>query len=245
MSYAHGTPHFNLPLTQGSDKRDWADTNQAFEDIDAATYQAGSDAAGALSAAQSAQSTANSAATDAANAVTTANSASSSAASAAETAALARTEAQSAVSTANSASSTAQNAATLASNADTVALAAQANIGTMSSLNTQDKTSLVAAINEVLGQIGGGMPELDFNNAIDITTSGIVTSKKGAAIVVGRSNNTSTVYLTANSIKIGDVPATDISDVANICVHGIDTGTTLALTGAIATSASAKFVPYK
>lgn len=245
MSYSNGTTHYNLPLTQGSDKRDWSDTNQAFEDLDAAVYQASGDATGALSAAQSAQTTANSAATDAASAISTANAASSAAATASETASLARTEAQSAQSSAGSAVTTAQSAAAQASNADTVALAAQADIGTMSNLNTQDKSSLVAAINEVLSQIGGGMPELDFNNAIDITTSGIVTSKKGAAIVVGRSNSTSTVYLTANSIKIGDIPATDISDVANICVHGIDTGTTLALTGAIATAASAKFVPYK
>lgn len=44
MSYANGTTHFNLPITSGSDKRDWADTNQAFQDIDAAIYQAGEDA---------------------------------------------------------------------------------------------------------------------------------------------------------------------------------------------------------
>lgn len=44
MSYANGTTHFNLPITTGSDKRDWFDTNQAFQDIDAAIYQAGEDA---------------------------------------------------------------------------------------------------------------------------------------------------------------------------------------------------------
>lgn len=44
MSYANGTTHYNLPITTGSDKRDWADTNQAFEDIDAAIYQASEDA---------------------------------------------------------------------------------------------------------------------------------------------------------------------------------------------------------
>ena len=49
MSYANGTIHYNLPLTAGSDKRDWADTNQAFEDIDAAIYQASEGASSATS----------------------------------------------------------------------------------------------------------------------------------------------------------------------------------------------------
>lgn len=44
MSYATGTTHYNLPITDGSDKRDWSDTNQAFQDIDAAIYQASEDA---------------------------------------------------------------------------------------------------------------------------------------------------------------------------------------------------------
>ena len=45
MSYATGTTHYNLPVTTGSDKRDWSDTNQAFTDVDAALYGAVSDAA--------------------------------------------------------------------------------------------------------------------------------------------------------------------------------------------------------
>lgn len=40
MSYVNGTQHYNLPQTVGTDKRDWADTNQAFADVDAALYQA-------------------------------------------------------------------------------------------------------------------------------------------------------------------------------------------------------------
>lgn len=40
MSYANGTTHYNLPLTVGTDKRDWTDTNQAFNDIDAALHTA-------------------------------------------------------------------------------------------------------------------------------------------------------------------------------------------------------------
>ena len=34
MSYANGTQHYNLPQTQGSDKRDWFDTNEAFRNVD-------------------------------------------------------------------------------------------------------------------------------------------------------------------------------------------------------------------
>lgn len=45
MSYANGTTHYNLPQTTGTDKRDWSDTNQAFQDIDAALYQATQDTA--------------------------------------------------------------------------------------------------------------------------------------------------------------------------------------------------------
>lgn len=45
MSYANGTTHYNLPQTVGTDKRDWADPNQAFADIDAAIYGAVQDVA--------------------------------------------------------------------------------------------------------------------------------------------------------------------------------------------------------
>lgn len=40
MSYANGTPHYNLPQTVGTDKRDWSDTNEAFSALDAAVYAA-------------------------------------------------------------------------------------------------------------------------------------------------------------------------------------------------------------
>lgn len=45
--YVHGTTHYNLPLTSGEDTRDWMDTNQAFEDVDAALWSAKQDAEGA------------------------------------------------------------------------------------------------------------------------------------------------------------------------------------------------------
>lgn len=40
MSYRVGTTHYNLPQTEGSDNRDWFDTNEAFAAIDAAIYSA-------------------------------------------------------------------------------------------------------------------------------------------------------------------------------------------------------------
>ena len=176
MSYRVGTTNFNLPQTEGTDKRDWSDTNQAFADVDAALGQAGTDASQALTLATTAQTTADGAVTTAQGAVTTANAASATAQSASEAAALARTEAQSASTVAGQANTTAQAAQTTASNADTVALAAQTNIGTMANLQTTDKTSLVAAINEVLSQIGGGgMPTLDFANPLHTFSSGNLT----------------------------------------------------------------------
>lgn len=172
MSYRVGTTNFNLPQTEGTDKRDWSDTNQAFADLDAAVGQAGTDASQALTLATTAQTTADGAVTTAQGAVTTANAASASAQTASEAAALARAEAQSASTVAGQANTTAQAAQTTASNADTVALAAQSNIGTMANLQTTDKSSLVAAINEVLSQIGGGgMPALDYSNAVTVTNN--------------------------------------------------------------------------
>ena len=40
MSYQNGTPHYNLPQTVGTDKRDWFDTNEAFAELDSAVYSA-------------------------------------------------------------------------------------------------------------------------------------------------------------------------------------------------------------
>ena len=49
MAYVNGTTHYNLPQTVGTDKRDWADTNQAFADVDAALFGAVDDVAQAQS----------------------------------------------------------------------------------------------------------------------------------------------------------------------------------------------------
>lgn len=40
MSYANGTEHYNLPQTVGTDKRDWFDTNTAFQNVDADLHSA-------------------------------------------------------------------------------------------------------------------------------------------------------------------------------------------------------------
>ena len=48
MSYEHGTTHYNLPQTEGSDTRDWFDSNEAFRVIDEALYSAGQTAEGAV-----------------------------------------------------------------------------------------------------------------------------------------------------------------------------------------------------
>lgn len=224
MSYATGTTHFNLPQTVASDKRDWSDTNQAFADVDAALYTAGQDAGTALTTAQTAQTTADGAVTTAQGAVTTANGASATAQTASETAQLANNAAQAAqttadgaVTTANSANATAQAAQTTASNADTVALRAEGkadtangNIGTMSNLNTQDKTSLVAAINEVLGQIGGGMLFPDYNNEV-VPTFPYTTPSDGFIDIT----------IAANLGDTGTVIAIDGKNVIGTMINGV------------------------
>ena len=218
MSYAIGTPNFNLPQTQGSDKRDWADTNQAFADLDAAVKTAGDDSTLALSAAQTAQTTADGAVTTAQGAVTTANGASATAQTANETAQLANNAAQAAqstadgaVTTANTASATAQAAQTTASNADTVALRAEgkadtalANIGTLANLQTTDKSSLVAAINEVLSQIGGGGMVADLSTKLhDFTTNALTfTSPTGGCFLVGSATASASGQLLVDNVPL-------------------------------------------
>lgn len=50
MSFAQGTLHFNLPITNGSDKRSWFDTNEAFIAIDATIWEAAQSAGAAATA---------------------------------------------------------------------------------------------------------------------------------------------------------------------------------------------------
>ena len=133
MSYSRGTPNFNLPQTQGSDKRDWADTNAAFLAVDTALKAATDAAAAAGSAASTAQSTANNAATAASNAQSTANGAVSSATAAAELASTAKNRADNAYTLANNANNTANTANSTANAAKTeVDKVGSATLGTFS-----------------------------------------------------------------------------------------------------------------
>ena len=267
MSYAIGTPNFNLPQTQGGDKRDWADTNQAFADLDAAVKTAGDDSTLALSAAQTAQTTADGAVTTAQGAVTTANGASATAQTANETAQLANNAAQAAqstadgaVTTANGAVTTANAAQTTASNADTVALraegkadAANGNIGTMSNLNTQDKTSLVAAINEVLSQIGGSNMTLDFNNVEKLlgNTAGVLNktiagNKSGALFITCKSNTTSGAHISINGVESATCVGTSDSIIPSI-IYGVKGGDVITSDIALVADGVGRyvnFVPY-
>ena len=118
MSFRVGTPNYGLPQTEGTDKRDWADTNQAFLLIDTAIKNAVDASASAGSAASTAQQTADGAATTAANAQTAAGTAQTLASSASELATLAK-------STADTANTTANAAQTAAGNAQSAASAAQ------------------------------------------------------------------------------------------------------------------------
>lgn len=62
MAYSNQTTHYGLPLPTGSDKSTWTDTNNAFNTIDQAIYeasQAGSGQAAAIAQLQSQMTTAN------------------------------------------------------------------------------------------------------------------------------------------------------------------------------------------
>ena len=96
MSYARGTQNYNLPQTQGTDKRDWSDTNAAFLAIDTAIKTANTTASSASSAASTAQSRADSAYTLASTANTAAGNAATAAATADEKAVTAKNRADAA-----------------------------------------------------------------------------------------------------------------------------------------------------
>ena len=101
MSYRVGTPNFNLPQTEGTDKRDWSDTNEAFLAVDSALKTAGDNASSAGSAASSAQTRADDAYTLATTANTAAGIAATAAASAGELAQVAKNKADDALPKAN------------------------------------------------------------------------------------------------------------------------------------------------
>lgn len=140
MSYRVGTPNYNLPQTEGSDKRDWTDTNQAFLVVDTALKTASDNASSAGSAASAAQNSADAAMTAATNAQTAAGNAQTAASTAGELAQTAKNRADSAY--------------TLAGTANTKATAlenvlkyqgSQASTEVISASGGQTKTYTVAA----------------------------------------------------------------------------------------------------
>ena len=102
MSFRVGTPNYGLPQTEGTDKRDWSDTNQPFLLIDTAIKNAVDTSAIASSAAATAQQTADGATTAATHAQTDATTAQTLATSASELANTAKNRADSAYALADS-----------------------------------------------------------------------------------------------------------------------------------------------
>lgn len=88
---------------------------------------------------------------------------------------------------------------------------------------------------------GGGMPELDFANAVDISknTSGYTTTKAGA--IVGRANSGSACTISANGIAI-TMTAGSLSPTN---VNFIPAGTVLKASSTNTSAGSIYFVPYK
>ena len=232
MSYANGTPNFNLPQTVGSDKRDWADTNQAFLAVDTALKTAGDTAGAASTAASTAQAAANAADTKATNAQTAATGAQATATSAAELA-------QSAKNRADAAYTAAGNAATAASGAQATADAALPKTSVVDNLTTNDATKALSAkqgkalndsklansrltangnnaqlsyVNGVYGFTiggtfyplgGGGMPFLDFANPLHTFTTSAAYTCTQDCWLCGMINNTGTISeLTINGTKV-------------------------------------------
>ena len=103
MSFRVGTPNYGLPQTEGTDKRDWSDTNQPFLLIDTAIKNAVDTSASASSAASTAQQTADGAASAAAAAQTAAVNAGTAASTAGELAQAAKSRADNAYALADTA----------------------------------------------------------------------------------------------------------------------------------------------
>ena len=127
MGHTNSTANLALPQFIGTDKPTWlSDVNGAFAAID--TYAGNNDAALAITDAK-----ADTAIGDAASAVTTAGNA---------------------ATTAGNAAATATAANTVAGNALTVANGINSKVGVLTDLHTTDKSTVVAAINEVADASG-------------------------------------------------------------------------------------------
>lgn len=113
------------------------------------------------------------------------------------------------------------------------------HIGDLTTLGTTAKGNLVAAINEVLNMIGGGlMPELDFANAQELSSASITTSKMGA--VIGSIRGAS---LTINS-KTFNTAAGSWNATTDFNINFIPSGSSILLS-ATPSHGNIMFIPYK
>lgn len=140
MSYRVGTPNYNLPQTEGTDKRDWSDTNQAFLTIDTAIKNAIDTSASASSAAATAQQTADGANTAATHAQTDATTAQTLATTASELAQTAKTRADSAY--------------TRADNAYTLAEGKQDDVGLVKTVTGNSYTTWASLVTQLFNGAG-------------------------------------------------------------------------------------------
>lgn len=107
-------------------------------------------------------------------------------------------------------------------------------------------TGAISALNNDLIELEGKiMAELDFANKVVLSTTEYVTTKVGAIIASGRSNSTTGAFILVDDNKVGLLPPTDISDIGNVFVSGIPTGSRIKLATAISSTGSAFFIPYK
>lgn len=161
MGHTNETSNYHLPQFIGTDKPTWlGDVNGAMLAIDNAIAGVASDATSAVSIANGAATLATSASEAASAATTTAEAASTAATSAASVA-------NTAADTANNAQSTAVLAKSTADTASATATATDTKVGALTDLQTTDKTSVVAAINEIDGEVNKG--------SVSVTADGVKT----------------------------------------------------------------------
>ena len=109
------------------------------------------------------------------------------------------------------------------------------HIGTLANLQTTDKTSLVAAINEVLSQIGGGRM-LDLANKVKHQAT--FTTQNDGVIIINTRNAACTIDMGGVTLVTSD------SDTTITQFDGISAGTVVTITGTISGRDAVYEVPY-
>ena len=184
--HTNHTSNYELSQFISTDKPTFlGDYNGDMQKIDTAIAGVGVTATGADTKADSAITAANSAASTAADAATLANTANTNANSALATAGNAATAA-------SAAQSTADSAVSAAATADGKAVAVDTKAGDLANLTTTDKTSLVAAINEVNAKPSGASTAADVT--YDNTVSGLTADDVQEAIDELAARNAQHVY---------------------------------------------------